>query len=186
MVDHSMRNNLRPLAPKGPDTEARPTSRSPEETRTKRASTACGECKLRRTKCTVDDSGGPCTECALHNRECIIDELADRRRKIAAKETEENLKRTQMELQVTRRELEYYRSYVNYLLTSIRSCQEEELSKIVKVIRRGSTDEEILSYLSRVVPVFPQFDPRTSRGSDFMDGENGLTAGRRASGPAYR
>lgn len=91
-----------------------------------------------------------------------------------------------MELQATRRELEYYRSYVNYLLTSIRSCQEGDLSKIVKVIRRGTSDEEILSYLSQVVPVFPPFDPRTSRGSDLMDGENGLTSGRRAPGPAYR
>ncbi|KAL4979788.1 hypothetical protein BDW66DRAFT_96241 [Aspergillus desertorum] len=186
MIDFPLRNNLRPLAPKGPDTEARPMSRSPEETRTKRASTACSECKLRRTKCTVADSGGPCTECALHNRECIIDELADRRRKIAAKETEENLKRTQMELQATRTELEYYRSYVDYLLTSIRSCQEGELSKIVKVIRRGSTDEEILSYLSQVVPVFPRLDPRTPRGMDFPDGENGLTTGCRASGSASR
>ncbi|KAL4911053.1 hypothetical protein BDW74DRAFT_5220 [Aspergillus multicolor] len=167
MVDHSPRNNLRPLAPKGPDADGRQPSRCPEDGRTKRASTACGECKLRRTKCTVDDSGGPCTECALHNRECIIDELADRRRKIAAKETEENLRRTQRELQETQRQLQYYRTYVNSILSSIRGCQEAELTNIVKVIRHG-TDDEIQAYLSQFVHYYPHNSPTGRRGTGHM------------------
>lgn len=48
MADHPLR--YPPIAPKGPDTEPPAPSRSPDEIRTKRASTACGECKQRRTK----------------------------------------------------------------------------------------------------------------------------------------
>lgn len=178
MADHPLR--YPPIAPKGPDTELPAPSRSPDEIRTKRASTACGECKQRRTKCTVDDSGPPCAECALHNRECVIDELADKRRKVAAKETEENLKKSQRDLAKSRKdhektqgELEYYRSYVRYLLDAIRFGQLEDVNSLIAVIRRGATEREIGNFLSQFAHIVPQFSLDTPRGSDSTNGEDG-------------
>ncbi|KAL4787287.1 hypothetical protein BJX76DRAFT_19566 [Aspergillus varians] len=183
MGDQPPRQAFRSIAPKGTETEVPTTSRSPEDTRTKRASTACGECKQRRTKCTVDDSGGPCAECAFHNRECVIDELADKRRKVAAKETEENLKKSQKDLAIAQGELEYYRTYVRYLLDTIRFCQLTDVNKLVAVIRSGSTDEEIRAFLSQFANVFSQYSLQTPRGSDSTEGQDGTPGGRRHHGP---
>ncbi|KAL4922879.1 hypothetical protein BDW62DRAFT_171931 [Aspergillus aurantiobrunneus] len=179
MPDQLQRQGFRSIAPKGTEFEIEPptTSRSHEDNRTKRASTACGECKQRRTKCTVDDAGTSCTECALHNRECIIDELADKRRKVAARETAENLRKTQGELAIAQGELNYYRSYVRYLLNAIRFCELADVDELVAVIRNGSTDEQIQTFLAQFAHIFPEFSLRTSHGSHSMDGADGTPDG---------
>lgn len=132
------------------------------------------------SQCTVDDSGPPCAECALHNRECIIDELADKRRKVAAKETEENLKSSQKDLaksrkdhEITQGELEYYRSYVRYLLDAIRFGQLDDVNNLIAVIRRGATEREIGNFISQFGHLAPRFSLDTPGGSDSTNGEDG-------------
>ncbi|OXV07154.1 hypothetical protein Egran_05089 [Elaphomyces granulatus] len=103
-----------------------------EEIKTKRASTACKECKRRRTRCST---GNPCSQCAAHGRECVYDEHADKRRKVAAKRTQE--------------ELEYYRDFVESLIDSIRYCEPGHIDQIINVIRSRATTDEILSVVKQ-------------------------------------
>ncbi|KAF9889250.1 hypothetical protein FE257_007563 [Aspergillus nanangensis] len=124
---------LRPIAPRmAPD----PPAPGPpaDEGKIKRASAACGECKRRRTKCSADTTGSPCTECALHGRECVIDEFADKRRKVAAKRAQEDLK--------------YYRGFVEELLEAIQIGHRESVEAIIDVIRSGASHEQIRTVIS--------------------------------------
>ncbi|KAL1847944.1 hypothetical protein Plec18167_004909 [Paecilomyces lecythidis] len=120
----------RPLRALAPRTTLTPESATPgpatEESRIKRASTACKECKRRRTKCST---GNPCTECAAHDRECVYDESADKRRKVAAKRAQE--------------QLEYYKGLLERLLDSIRYCERAEIDQIIAVIRGGASLNDI-------------------------------------------
>lgn len=108
-------------------------------------------------QCTVDENGGPCTECAYHNRECVIDELADKRRKIAARETEENLRKTQEELEIARQEIQFHRSYSDQIIKVIRYSGEEEVEKFISLIRRGASNDEIRAFVSKYAHVLPHF-----------------------------
>ncbi|KAL3478124.1 hypothetical protein BJX99DRAFT_115074 [Aspergillus californicus] len=134
MADQPSRNAFRPIAPRT-SIEPLTINRYPEETRAKRASAACFECKRRRTKCVVDNIDGPCTECALHGRECRIDESEDKRRKVNAKKTEE--------------ERDYYRAYTEYLIDAIRYGQFPEIMNLVAAIQEGGGDEAIHFALSQ-------------------------------------
>ncbi|KAL4869523.1 hypothetical protein BDV12DRAFT_82525 [Aspergillus spectabilis] len=177
MADQLPRHNFRRLAPRI-GTEAPTTSRSPEDARTKRASAACGECKHRRTKCVVDASGGPCTECAFHKRQCIIDEMADKRRKIAAKETEELLRKTQIELAETQIKLLeaqqrriHWHTYAHYLVSTLRFCDITDVHGLIGLARGGSSDGELQRFCSRFAHLFPHLDQDI--GSQYTDSENG-------------
>ncbi|GJP95745.1 transcriptional regulator family: Fungal Specific TF [Aspergillus niger] len=128
---------FRPIAPRRIPEPPTPAA-APEEGKIKRASTACGECKRRRTKCSADTTGTPCAECALHDRECVIDEFADKRRKVAAKRAQEDLK--------------YYRGFVEQLLEALRSSDCATIDGILDVIRSGATHDEIRAVLARSAP----------------------------------
>ncbi|PYH34260.1 C6 finger domain protein [Aspergillus neoniger CBS 115656] len=145
---------FRPIAPRRIPEPPTPAA-APEEGKIKRASTACGECKRRRTKffylltlsaltwlavsqCSADTTGTPCAECALHDRECVIDEFADKRRKVAAKRAQEDLK--------------YYRGFVEQLLEALRSGDRSTIDGILDVIRSGATHDEIRAVLARSAP----------------------------------
>ncbi|KAJ9244928.1 transcriptional regulator family: Fungal Specific TF [Paecilomyces variotii] len=126
----------RPLRALAPRTTLTPESGTPgpatEESKIKRASTACKECKRRRTKCST---GNPCTECAAHDRECVYDESADKRRKVAAKRAQE--------------QLDYYRGLLERLLESIRYCERAEVDHIVAVIRGGASLDDISAVIEQ-------------------------------------
>ncbi|GKZ37299.1 hypothetical protein AbraIFM66950_008785 [Aspergillus brasiliensis] len=141
---------FRPIAPRRIPEPPTPAA-APEEGKIKRASTACGECKRRRTKvktplplpslarlCSADTTGTPCAECALHDRECVIDEFADKRRKVAAKRAQEDLK--------------YYRGFVEQLLEALRYSDHATIDGILDVIRSGATHDEIRAVLARSAP----------------------------------
>ncbi|KAI2879729.1 hypothetical protein CBS13152_9230 [Aspergillus niger] len=88
--------------------------------------------------CSADTTGTPCAECALHDRECVIDEFADKRRKVAAKRAQEDLK--------------YYRGFVEQLLEALRSSDCATIDGILDVIRSGATHDEIRAVLARSAP----------------------------------
>ncbi|RJE26454.1 hypothetical protein PHISCL_01164, partial [Aspergillus sclerotialis] len=98
-----------------------------EDGKLKRASIACTECKRRRVRCS---DGIPCTECSIHDRNCVYNELADKRRKIAAKHAQE--------------ELQYYRGFVEQLLRAIRHGEQNHVDEIIGIIRAGAAEDEIL------------------------------------------
>ncbi|RAL01342.1 Zn(II)2Cys6 transcription factor domain-containing protein [Aspergillus ibericus CBS 121593] len=128
---------FRPIAPRRIPEPPVPAA-APEEGKIKRASTACGECKRRRTKCSADTTGTPCAECALHGRECVIDEFADKRRKVAAKRTLEDLR--------------FYRGFLELLLEAIRIGDDAFVERLVNVIRAGASYDEIQALLAKFAP----------------------------------
>ncbi|KKK19534.1 hypothetical protein ARAM_006861 [Aspergillus rambellii] len=151
------RPNFRPIAPRlVPDP---PAQKNSDDGRTKRASTACAECKRRRTKCSADNTGTPCTECALHNRECIIDEFADKRRKVAAKRAQEDLK--------------YFRGFLEQLLEAIRYGDRTNVEILIEAIRTGASHEEIHSVISKFSNIQSKIELKipTSVQSDLPNGE---------------
>lgn len=90
------------------------------------------------SQCSADTTGTPCAECALHDRECVIDEFADKRRKVAAKRAQEDLK--------------YYRGFVEQLLEALRSGDRATIDGILDVIRSGATHDEIRAVIARSAP----------------------------------
>ncbi|KJK63616.1 hypothetical protein P875_00064916 [Aspergillus parasiticus SU-1] len=97
--------------------------------------------------CSADTTGPPCTECALHRRDCVIDEFADKRRKVAARRAQE--------------ELRYYRGFVEQLLKAIRHGEGTDVEAIVAVIRSGASHDEIRA-------VVRGFLKRDAKGEDDM------------------
>ncbi|KAL5357543.1 hypothetical protein BJX96DRAFT_172619 [Aspergillus floccosus] len=85
--------------------------------------------------CSADTTGSPCTECAIHGRECIIDEYADKRRKVAAKRAQEELK--------------YYRGFLEQLIEAIRTADGVSVDAIINIIRSGASHEEILAVVTQ-------------------------------------
>ncbi|PLN77210.1 hypothetical protein BDW42DRAFT_6832 [Aspergillus taichungensis] len=137
MAQQGSSRPFRPIAPRAVAESPMPGPPIEEpNNKIKRASTACAECKRRRTKCSADTTGTPCTECALHNRECIIDEFADKRRKVAARRAHEDLK--------------YYRGFLEQLLTAIRYCNQSTVDSIIDLIRSGASEEEIQNTVSQL------------------------------------
>ncbi|KAL4949495.1 hypothetical protein BDW69DRAFT_74365 [Aspergillus filifer] len=177
-------SQYRVLAPRPPETETPATSLSPPEgTRTRRASTACGECKQRRIKCTPGEKpGDPCVECAANNKECVKDETKDKRRKLAAKQTESNLQKTQRNLELVQDELRQTRLFLHGILSTFRYCDISIVNELVSSIRQGYTDDDVQHYVSQLSNQFPQPKYRTPRGSDFTDGEDGSPAAQGLSG----
>ncbi|KAB8213410.1 hypothetical protein BDV33DRAFT_196947 [Aspergillus novoparasiticus] len=98
----------------------------PEQSKRKRASLACLECQRRRIKC---GPGRPCEPCLLNRRECIYNECNDKRRKISAEATEQNLK--------------FYRSALENLLRAIQIGSESDVDHIINDIRKGAPLSEI-------------------------------------------
>jgi hypothetical protein len=84
-------------------------------------------------------TGNPCTECAARQCACVYDELADKRRKVAAKRTQERFI--------------YYRGVLERLLDSIRLCEPENVNQIINLIRSGGSlkniEEEVDRHLGK-------------------------------------
>ncbi|PYH89797.1 hypothetical protein BO71DRAFT_294805, partial [Aspergillus ellipticus CBS 707.79] len=117
----------RTLAPRqAPEPQAPPP---PPEGKTKRASTACTECKRRRTRCSAGTTGIPCTECSAHDWVCEVDIEKDRRRK-------ESVKRTECQL-------EYYKDFLEALLQVIRESDLPATHDLVALIRSGARLDDI-------------------------------------------
>ena len=69
----------------------------------------------------------------------MIDEFADKRRKVAAKRTQEDLK--------------YYRGFLEELIGALRFGDDLTVDGIVDTIRSGATYDEIRAFLARSAPV---------------------------------
>lgn len=137
---------LRPIAPRITPLGGRPggdrppgggAGNPPEETKMKRASTACKECQKRRTRCT----GMPCTECTTHGRECITDELSDKRRKASAKKTQGELTETQ--------------AYLNQILEFLREGELTTVNHFIHTIRNGADFDAIRAYVIQALASQP-------------------------------
>ncbi|KAK6330410.1 hypothetical protein TWF696_003507 [Orbilia brochopaga] len=87
----------------------------------KRVSTACGECKKAKSKCTGPPP--PCKGCSKRSRECVFDGAQDGRRKEAA---ERALEAVQTK----------HRAYEE-LFESLRSSDDGTVNNLVEAIRSG-------------------------------------------------
>ncbi|KAJ5216231.1 uncharacterized protein N7498_002638 [Penicillium cinerascens] len=123
-----------------------------DDGRMKRASTACKECQKRRTRCSMNGSGHSCTECETHGRDCLFDETSDRRRKAAAKRTQEDLANL--------------REFVEQLLQLFRAGDNNTVQHLIHQIRSGASQEEIrvvvLQYLGQIGQLNPNMMNNTN------------------------
>ncbi|KAJ5146593.1 uncharacterized protein N7515_001157 [Penicillium bovifimosum] len=148
VMDRLCNNSSRPIAPRGvPRGHVRgaagrqppeyPGGAPPDDSRMKRASTACRGCQKRRTRCT----GVPCSECIRRNRECIFDELADRRRKASARRMQEELIGLQ--------------EFLVQLLGVLREGNNAEVQYLVNAIRSGTSTQDIDLAIRRLLAYNP-------------------------------
>ncbi|KAL4807269.1 hypothetical protein BDV18DRAFT_115137 [Aspergillus unguis] len=101
--------------------------------RVKKASLACTECRKRKSKCI--GLPPPCERCRRQNTPCILDEDSDRRRKGAIERRLEAL--------------EQDRTLLLRLVDSIREESQEEVRRILQVIRSDCSLDEIRQFLAR-------------------------------------
>jgi hypothetical protein len=99
---------------------------------TKRASTACNECRRRKIRC---DIGSPCGNCIAHAVECVYDTLTDKRRRVAARLAEQ--------------ESRYYREVLTQLLHTIRTEDEDRVQELIRFIRGGASEDDIVNILAQ-------------------------------------
>lgn len=85
-----------------------------------------------------DQCTGPpeCTECSAHGRDCIFDEASDKRRKASVQRTQE--------------QLDYFRSFVDDLISLIRDSDGPVVQEIVDSIRSGADPRQIRDTLTRL------------------------------------
>ncbi|EYE94972.1 putative C6 transcription factor [Aspergillus ruber CBS 135680] len=100
----------------------------------KRVSTACLACKKSKRKCS---GTAPCDNCRAFNRVCVFDESLDQRRRVAAKRTAD--------------ELTYHRDLLNDLFKLIRAADESHALKLLEIIRKDASAEEIRSYVDETL-----------------------------------
>ncbi|KAL4869719.1 fungal-specific transcription factor domain-containing protein [Aspergillus spectabilis] len=81
----------------------------------------------------------PCDNCRAFGRECIFDETLDQRRRVAAKRTAD--------------ELNYHRDMLNDLLKVMRAEDETYALKLLEIIRRDATAEEIRAYIDHTLSI---------------------------------
>ena len=113
----------------------------PEDSRMKRASNACKECQKRRTRCT----GPPkCSECDTHDRECTFDEQADRRRRVNARRTEE--------------ELASLTEFTEQLVGVLRYSNDADIQHLLNVVRSSNSRDEIQGVLISISAQHPELD----------------------------
>jgi hypothetical protein len=70
-----------------------------------------------------------CTKCETHGRECLYDETSDKRRKAAAKRTQEDLANV--------------RGFVEQLLQVLRAGDSKTIQHLIHQIRSGASQEDI-------------------------------------------
>ncbi|OQD73223.1 hypothetical protein PENDEC_c016G03682 [Penicillium decumbens] len=128
-----------------------------EDGRMKRASTACKECQKRRTRCSMNPSGHCCTECETHGRDCLFDETSDRRRKAAARRTQEDLANL--------------REFVEQLLQLLRVGDNNTIQHFIRQIRSGASQDEIRAIVLQFLVQTGQLNPNNSLNPD-MNNDN--------------
>lgn len=79
----------------------------------------------------------PCDNCRAFNRVCVFDESLDQRRRVAAKRTAD--------------ELTYHRDLLNDLFKLIRAADESHALKLLEIIRKDASAEEIRSYVDETL-----------------------------------
>jgi hypothetical protein len=123
-------------SPTSPTSDSSPKGSqvSPTSPWKKRVSTACLACKKSKRKCS---GVPPCDNCRAFNRVCIFDESLDQRRRVAQKRTAE--------------ELNYHRDMLNDLFRVIRSADEPHALKLLEIIRKNATAEEIRAFIDETL-----------------------------------
>ncbi|KKK26381.1 hypothetical protein ARAM_006293, partial [Aspergillus rambellii] len=96
----------------------------------KRVSMACLACKKSKRKCS---GVAPCDNCRAFGRQCVFDETLDQRRRVAAKRTAD--------------ELGYHRDMLNDLLKVMRAEDQFYALRLLEIIRRDATSEEIRAHI---------------------------------------
>ncbi|RAL17285.1 Zn(II)2Cys6 transcription factor domain-containing protein [Aspergillus homomorphus CBS 101889] len=134
----------RHIAPKEDGRESTPPNTAAgallvDDSRNRRASAACGECQRRRTRCIPEGTGNPCTECRIHGRECVVNLSTDKRRKAAARQTEELLK--------------LYRGLVEAMLGSLRIEDPKITQEVLAHVRTKLPLPRLLKHLLEYVDV---------------------------------
>ncbi|KAL4783443.1 fungal-specific transcription factor domain-containing protein [Aspergillus varians] len=81
----------------------------------------------------------PCDNCRAFNRECIFDETLDQRRRVAARRTAD--------------ELNYHRDLFNDLLTVLRAEDRSYALRLLELIRRNATNEELRIYIDQILVI---------------------------------
>ncbi|OJJ86095.1 Zn(II)2Cys6 transcription factor domain-containing protein, partial [Aspergillus glaucus CBS 516.65] len=144
---------LRPLAPRTTSglVPENPDPSTNEEHKVKRASMACAECKRRRTKCSYDTTGSPCTECTLQGCQCFVDESADKRRKVAAKRSEEENKRLMERVKHLEGSRDYERQFKGLLIRAFREGDNDSAAAIIHSIRAQLPEKHLLEVLNQVL-----------------------------------
>ncbi|KAF7172564.1 hypothetical protein CNMCM5623_004745 [Aspergillus felis] len=123
-------------SPTSPTSDSNPQGSqvSPTSPWKKRVSTACLACKKSKRKCSGIP---PCDNCRAFNRVCIFDESLDQRRRVAQKRTAE--------------ELNYHRDMLNDLFRVIRTADEPHALKLLEIIRKNATAEEIRAFIDETL-----------------------------------
>ncbi|KAE8150474.1 hypothetical protein BDV25DRAFT_110807 [Aspergillus avenaceus] len=129
---------LRPLAPKDELPPSDNDDGATKKGKRRRTSLACLECQKRRIKC---GSGQPCDPCALHGRECVYDEYKDKRRKIAAELTQQNL--------------HFYQEFVGSLLRAIQLGSPDNVERLINLIRQGAPLDDIVTMVNECLDQLP-------------------------------
>ncbi|KAL4923076.1 uncharacterized protein BDV17DRAFT_278081 [Aspergillus undulatus] len=124
-------HTFRPLLPVV--SAAIPPVGKPVRPRGKKASLACTECRKRKSKCV--GLPPPCERCRQHRTPCILDEDSDRRR------------RGGLERRVDA--LEQDRTLLLRLVDSIRNESLDEAIRIVDLVRRDASLDEMRQYMDR-------------------------------------
>ncbi|KAL4876411.1 hypothetical protein BJY04DRAFT_199911 [Aspergillus karnatakaensis] len=105
--------------------------------RATKASTACIQCRKRRSKCTGDI---PCDACRHQGTNCVRDEELDGRRKIGVKRKVELL-----EQEITRLRLD--KMLLDRMLRIIRESSIEEVDHLLRLIQRTTSLDTLRSHL---------------------------------------
>ncbi|KAF7622505.1 hypothetical protein AFLA_009041 [Aspergillus flavus NRRL3357] len=107
---------------------------TPMDPSKKRVSMACLACKKSKRKCS---GVPPCDNCRAFNRQCIFDETLDQRRRVAAKRTAD--------------ELSYHRDMLNDLLRVMRADDQSFGLRLLDIIRRDATAEEMRGFIDEAL-----------------------------------
>ena len=83
----------------------------------------------------------PCTGCAANGRQCVYNELADKRRKVATKHTQEKSA--------------HYRGLLGQLLRAIRLCERDTVDGIVDIIRNLNPEDDTLHAVAHCLSQCP-------------------------------
>ncbi|KAL4912702.1 fungal-specific transcription factor domain-containing protein [Aspergillus aurantiobrunneus] len=95
-----------------------------------------GSADLTKKRCSGER---PCDNCRAFGRECIFDETLDQRRRVAARRTAD--------------ELTYHRDLFNDLLRVLRAEDRSYALRLLELIRRDATNEELRIYIDEVLTV---------------------------------